>query len=388
MRRALFALTANLFMTLLCAAELTSVASVKKLAESSDLIVVGRIDAISQHQDGIVFAIMIDRVIKGSVTHSSVSGILPVQQGGVLLAGQPKANSKCICFFRELEDHTYILMPARTGGGVASEACLHFSDTGNATPIEMERSKSLTPDEVIAEEIASSIYKDIWDTSSNQFRHHAQTMELEEILVQALQEIDTPILIRLMKSLSLSSDSRLRVIGLAGLLQRNYSSAALTLRRELTELLRVSQEAGGLSMLPIASAIELYYRNQDAEGLEAMGVIANNQDAPGYLQRAASFSLRSIHTREALPILVDLLSNANADVRYDAVFGLASYANGFPIATSQNTKPLEYVKSLQDTPDVQLRDYCPTREQFSKNEERYVTFWRNWWQSARLDGNL
>lgn len=388
MRRALFPLTANLFMTLLCAAELTSVASVKKLAESSDLIVVGRIDAISQHQDGIMFAILIDRLIKGSVTRSSVSGMLPVQQGGVQVADEPKANRRGICFFRELEDHTYILMPTRTGGDVASEACLHISDARNATPFEMERLKSLTPDEVIAEEIASSIYKDIWDASSNQFRHDAHTVELEEILVQALQEIETPILIDLLKSLSLSSDSRLRVIGLAGLLQRNYSSAALTLQRELTELLRVSQEAGGLSLLPIASAIELYYRNQDAEGLEAMGMIAKNQDAPGYLQRAASFSLRSIHTREALPILADLLSSANADIRYDAVFGLASYANRFPIATLQNAKTLEYVKSLQDPPDVQLRDYCPTREQFSKDEERYVVFWRNWWQSAKLDGNL
>ena len=61
--------------------------------------------------------------------------------------------------------------------------------------------------------------------------------------------------------------------------------------------------------------------------MKALGRLAQSP-FPDAVRRCAVYSLRATHSGAALPTLLNLLDDSDADIRYDAVIGIASYAVG------------------------------------------------------------
>ena len=101
--------------------------------------------------------------------------------------------------------------------------------------------------------------------------------------------------------------------------------------------------------------------------------------------RCAAHALRAIHTKESLPNLRLLLDSSDQTVRYEAVFGLAAFANNLPVQANENTVNLGYLKSPADgpftTPDT--RANVPSLPEFRANEQKYIGFWKLWWAQVQ-----
>jgi len=62
------------------------------------------------------------------------------------------------------------------------------------------------------------------------------------------------------------------------------------------------------------------------------------------------------------------------------VTGLASFANDMPMQTPQNVVNMGWAKTGKGsyTTEETLRNF-PAKDDFIKEESKYVGFWKNWW---------
>ena len=74
------------------------------------------------------------------------------------------------------------------------------------------------------------------------------------------------------------------------------------------------------------------------------------------LARAAAVSLRQLHDRAVMPDLIEALDNADQEIRYQAVMGLA-----------------ELEPSVEGGPSYEL---------YRLDESRYIRLWKQWWESS------
>jgi hypothetical protein len=102
------------------------------------------------------------------------------------------------------------------------------------------------------------------------------------------------------------------------------------------------------------------YRNTDAGGIGALSVLLH----PQYSDRmgaCAVYALREIHSPQTLPLLEKLLADSSAQIRYDALIGIAKFAVAFPTGVTD-----------------QMRQHYPSQGLFQKNEQEYISYWKNW----------
>jgi hypothetical protein len=121
------------------------------------------------------------------------------------------------------------------------------------------------------------------------------------------------------------------------------------------------------------------FANPSPAAVEVLGRLSRIER----FERMAAWPLRRFHTKETLPYLARLLDSTNQEVRYQAMAGLADfcYLGGTPTEEQLNSRG-------HPTPDLrQPRPYMtddvgqnfPTVQGFKQDEQRYITFWKNWW---------
>jgi hypothetical protein len=180
------------------------------------------------------------------------------------------------------------------------------------------------------------------------------------------------------------SDPSVRERGLVGLIYLGKKSAILKLTGEI--------EAGRISdSTPIALGIEAHFRNPDPEAIEALGKIVNSPKVSRELRVAAAYALEAIHTVETLPLLVQLLDSKDGALRYRGMFGLAAFANNYPMPTRENFANMGYLSpQTGDWPyrTEDTRQHVPGVDAFEADEQKYLDFWRNWYNDVRFDLQL
>jgi len=119
------------------------------------------------------------------------------------------------------------------------------------------------------------------------------------------------------------------------------------------------------------------YRNTDAGGVGALGVLLGSQYADR-VRACATHALREIHSRQTLPLLEKLLDDSSPMIRYDAVIGIGQFAIGFPVARMEDKKAA--IADLTPGPNFtsDMYPHYPAQGLFLSNEQEYISYWKTW----------
>lgn len=202
-----------------------------------------------------------------------------------------------------------------------------------------------------------------------------------EMFLAALGDIDPVRLKAVGNGLLNSSIPSVKAIGLGLLLDKGDRSALLGLGNGREMGLSSEQ------MSTLARSVARY-RDSDAAAIQSLGTMAGGAEP---LRSAAVAALRAIHTRKALPFLAELLNGNSSELRYAAVAGIASFANGLPVQTLENYTSMAFASSNPAVvyANEETRLHFPTVDTFLQDEQKYISFWKNWWavNKAEIEAN-
>jgi hypothetical protein len=174
----------------------------------------------------------------------------------------------------------------------------------------------------------------------------------------------------ILAQLSSSPQMGTRATGLAGQIRLGIPSALNGMVS--SNMGMFPQDAQG----QLASAV-CEYRNTDAGGVGALGVLLGSQYSDN-VRACAAHALREIHSQQTLPLLENLLEDSSAQIRYDAVIGIAQFAIGFPMARTEDKKAAiaRFTPGPNFTSD--MYPHYPAQGLFLSNEQEYISYWKNW----------
>lgn len=342
-------------------AGLVASALADKLELRAAAVVVGTITTVTQDNSKTVFQIRVDRVLKGAVSRNStitVTTTIPLHNGA---ASVPTIVYERVWFLESGTDGGYGLLPAK-GGDI-----LHLVYAGlPAEPGPPAGTYAARPTDAAIDLIVKEVCT---------YAEKEQDSDGDEAVIQAFGETNTPTFHTFLQNFARSTVPVLRAMGTAGLIQRGEVTSLAQAEIDLQGLLSGLQNT--YSMVDLMAAIEFLYRNPDPQGIAVLGRLASSATQ---LRKPSAYALRAIHTKETLPWLLKLLDSPDADDAYDALMGIAGFANGMPTTTMQDAVNL---KNLTLDPNAPFSDRdslgnMPNAEMFVQNRAEYVGFWKNW----------
>jgi hypothetical protein len=188
----------------------------------------------------------------------------------------------------------------------------------------------------------------------------------------------TAAVLKVYQRFSQSSSTGLRAYGIAGLIREGDIQVLSTLAADVTA--KGASASGDLIVNEVCQ-----YSNANPTAVAALGALSGATTTVPRLQFCAAAALRRIHTKETLVYLQELLDSRYPDVRYEAVAGLASFANSGSIpwepplvvdGAAVARQPNIYKSS-------QTLENFPTVATFQQNEAKYIAFWKGWWTSVQ-----
>ncbi len=340
-----------------------------KLASAADTIVVakGSIESSGEH-GGTVVSLVVRRVLKGEATNSisvTASGVRG-KQGNLDSAATSglRTNSYGVWFLKNTESGLQLLPVSDEG-----ELALAFPAVA-IEPAEFSEFSPSSPEERILVELAAVAASGLEDAGA--------------FFVEAIYSSDTSIGLQVLQRLTQSTHQEARLAGYSGLIMRGQPSALVGFESELAAIqkstrIRSSTVLRDLIIIGIADE----YRNNDLVGIEVLGRLAALGQQWPRLSEAASMALRAIHSRQTLPSLKALLDSPNPTIRFNAVFGIASFANGLPVANPPNIANMGYLEAQEASPlrREATMSNIPSLDAFRRDPEYYTNYWRNWLDS-------
>ena len=317
------------------------------LLRRADAVVVVTIASVSGTGANPVLAGSVLRSIKGRL--QSGSGVNILVRGLSDSAPLPKLGGMtCIVFLKEAGPF-WEGLPVMTGNFPPEMGCISVPPS-SAPVAAISGMVTTTPEDALGVELFQALESD------------PTAMAAEEFLTIGMSDIQFGELAANLQKLAGSTDARTRRAALSLLLRRSTPLTA-----PLLTALDFTGDSRGL----LARSLCLF-RGSSTEDVEALGRLTVPA-LPSAVRGCAVFSLRATHSVVALPILASLLDDASADVRYDAVIGIASYALGMPAALTGPTLP-----SPAPSASREEMDHYPSRDVFSQNEHVYLTYWKVW----------
>ena len=153
-------------------------------------------------------------------------------------------------------------------------------------------------------------------------------------------------------------------------------------RQDVKSLIQMAVDARGLSKsratVPASLAV-LGWRRSDPEGLTALGTIAT--EAEQNLAWTAAEALMMIHTKDAVPHLVKLLSKPEIQMRNAATRGLSMFVRGVPVLDGPNLRAMAYLAEGDNSgyADDLILPYVTMAPAAPGREDEYVKAWLDWW---------
>ncbi len=346
---------------------LAAIASLGALLNQADAVVVATVRDGSAGAQVLSLDLIVTRTLKGSssagsiipVTLSSPNVINPQSGGLVRLNGAIVASEvigKTGLWFLQQSGSGWTVLPLAIGD--ISTADLYVPlPSGNLSPA-FAYASSATPKTKLIQEIGAAAVDPTTAIVISRLERSRSLADLGPELQQMLTQIAS------------SPQIATSVTGLAGQVRLGTPSA-------LTAVVRsnlVSSPADTQSHL--ANAV-CEYRNTDVGGIAALGALLSSQYADS-MRVCATYALREIHSQETLPFLEKLLDDSSAQIRYDAVIGIAQFAISFPMV-GMAEKPAA-IASFTPPPSVtnEMRQHYPAQGLFLSNEQEYISYWKNW----------
>jgi hypothetical protein len=131
----------------------------------------------------------------------------------------------------------------------------------------------------------------------------------------------------------------------------------------------------------IAISIRQIVESKDAT-VSAIGLLLAPGVTKSEIRRAAARALRNIHTAKAVSYLAPLLYDDDAELRVEAIGGLACFANGVPVLDP--AKPdggFDLNKPGPYKTDETMSHFAMGSSTISSRETFFLTYWRSWWNN-------
>jgi len=185
------------------------------------------------------------------------------------------------------------------------------------------------------------------------------------------------------REFSTDRSAPLRAQGVRGLIEANDPEGIRKAAASWDDL------ADSADVSPIINSLMTYSNGGDGAAVRTLGTLALRDPAEPGLRENASYALRAIHTREAVPSLIDLLGFNDERVRINALSGLCLFVRNAPTVTPQTVVSMSWMQSRQPAPmlDPETQDHCfmggiPGRV---GDLGSYVSFWNSWWARHRME---
>jgi hypothetical protein len=171
-------------------------------------------------------------------------------------------------------------------------------------------------------------------------------------------------------------DNRFRAVGLAGQLARSLPGSVATLAQLWPTI------SPGVGRARVLTALRDMWRDPNATSVRQLAAMADTPLGTGDLREAVVRALSSVHTREALPFLSQLLTSSDSNERMRGLFGFSSFANGCPYQTNANVASMDYLRcppGPYTTADT-LASFIVVPGN-ALQESQAASFWQRWWDA-------
>ena len=116
--------------------------------------------------------------------------------------------------------------------------------------------------------------------------------------------------------------------------------------------------------------------------IQSLATVLTNQDNPASIRRAASHSLRNIHTPSAVLVLASYMTDSDDTVSTNAVAGVSCLANGVPILNdSIPGQGLNLNMPSQFKTDATMAHFVIGP--MGDNNSSLRAFWEDWWHTNK-----
>ena len=339
--------------------------AIADLMRQADVVVVADVLGGSDNGSQITMSISIRRILNGPMTQGKVVAIQwqapNFRNSAPLAPGKPTG-----LFFLRINGTGYTALPVISGTIMSSDLYLAIPAADLSGTYVYQDSAAL------ADKLTAELAAAVNGLKNGDFAVGAAYLD-------GLESLKSPTLITKYNGLADAASPDAKALALAGLIRNGDVAALGRVQTENDSLTKSAQ------FTHIVNSICWYYRNSGTQSVSVLGTIAGNPMASIALQRCAVHALRSIHTKESLPALRQMLESSDQTIRYDAIQGLAAYANNLPIQTIDNTAGMAYLKPLGDGPFAtsETRANMPSLPAFRANEQKYLTFWKQWWEQVQ-----
>ena len=175
----------------------------------------------------------------------------------------------------------------------------------------------------------------------------------------------TPAIRAVLRSWLASGSPGLAATALRGLLAEGDVNALSLVATD--PILRASAAQAGAF-----NGLKWYFNNADPAAISLLGKLASDDSNGEDLRVAAAAALARVHTKQALPILAQLLGGPDPPLRAYAVGGLSMFANHVPIGSHE--------PAAGDWP---WRTTETIAHSAMAGSDDQVQFWKNWWGTNR-----
>jgi hypothetical protein len=330
--------------------------SLAGLLGEADAVVVGTAYVTALSGTNVAISLVISRVVKGIV---GAGTSLPVTWSlGSTVPFSMGTTGTGIWFLKQ-QGSSWIVLPV-TAGEVPLSA-VYISLPSGPLPIGYAYGASLPSANRLANEIAVGVQDPV---AGVQLAHIAAS--------GAIDGLGSGVLLPIWTQLSSSSVPLTRAVGLAGQIR-------LGLPAPLAVLAGADPGAFTSDAQDHLSASICRYTGSDSGAVGSLGALAQSAYADN-LRFCAIHALREIHSSNTLAYLAPLLDSSSSRIQYEAVAGIASFANALPIQTSGNTTNMSLFTIPQVAPftTADTQKFYPTLSAFALQPQIYVTFWKNW----------
>lgn len=332
-------------------------ARLDRLVEQASAIVVAR--SLQGSQSGSIASVVleVDRTLKGSIAPGVIA--VEITTSEEFASRRDLGGLRGIWFLSADPGGKIRVLPAMLGS-VPLE--FFILPSLPSLPASWKAADPATPIENVLRELAAALEQN----GASSFPFAA------EFLVQ-LPADSGPTLKGLYTRMSTSLSAAVSSAGLAGLIKSGDASALGLAKASLAQL------RAEIASPVLAQAVCEYF-NGNVKGLELLSELASTPQKTPRVRECAAHAMRNVHSRESLPFLLRLLNSEDQLIRYEAVAGIASYANSGFIP---NEKPLridgvQQQRLAKPLWTQETADNFPTLSSFKEDETRVVFFWRRW----------
>ena len=326
------------------------------LAKQADAIVVGSVQTRTEGANHVAFRLTVIRALHGLVPGLSVA---IAHEGTGLVRGPERLVEQSLTgmwFLKRNTDGTWDVLPSRPS--MHPSFLSLFLPAFPAPPPQARANADLTA--LLIEEIIAARRAGIGFDA--------------EVLAGALDGVRPKVIEAVAPSLLTSDDPSIVAVALAAMLDAQTSDAI----PQLTRLW------GVIRALPESKLVKEALRDQwrDATpGVAKRLVDLARSDAE--LRPAIGVALAAIHTREALPLLAELVFEDNPQSQLAGMYGLSAFANGCPVKTRDNVASMAYLICTEPTPykTDNTRNMLVFRQGPPEQHNDLVLFWRKWWET-------